>query len=75
MAERDLFLPGGELMAELKPCPFCGAQMNFGAHKELVAWHKENCFFNLMDEHEVDMTEDEIKDAFVAAWNRRADNG
>lgn len=59
---------------ELKPCPFCGAQMNLGAHKELVAWHKANCFFQLMDEHEVDMTEDELQDAFVSAWNRRDDN-
>lgn len=62
-------------MAELKSCPFCSAQMNLGAHKELVAWHKEDCFFQLMDgENEVDMTEDELKDAFVEAWNRRVDN-
>ena len=62
-------------MTELKSCPFCGAQMNLGAHKELVAWHKDSCFFQLMDdEHEVDMTEDELKDAFVAAWNRRAND-
>ena len=59
-------------MAELKPCPFCGVAMN-EANGQLFGWHKVDCFFTLLDEHEVDLTEEEIKSAFVEAWNRRAD--
>lgn len=60
---------------ELKPCPFCGAPMTLTASGDLWAWHDELCFFNLLDEHEVDLTEEEIKAEFIKAWNRRADNG
>ena len=56
----------------LEPCPFCGAPMTLAADGSLWAWHKVDCFFQLLYEHEVDMTDDEIKDAFVEAWNRRA---
>lgn len=61
-------------MDELKPCPFCGVAMN-EINGQIFGWHKVDCFFNLLDEHEVDMDEQEIQDAFVRAWNRRADNG
>ena len=61
-------------MAELKPCPFCGTPMNLGRDGQLFGWHKNDCFFNLLNEHEVDMTEEEIKTAFVEAWNRRAND-
>ena len=61
-------------MSELKPCPFCGAPMTLTAKGELWSWHKVDCFFQLLDEeNEVDMDEDEIKTAFVEAWNRRAE--
>lgn len=59
-------------MAELKSCPFCGSQMNL-FDGSLFGWHKADCFFQLLDEHEVDMTEEELRAAFIAAWNRRAD--
>ena len=61
-------------MAELKPCPFCGAPMNY-INDQLFGWHTNDCFFQLLDEHEVDMDEKEIQDAFVKAWNRRATDG
>lgn len=61
-------------MAELKPCPFCGVAMN-EVNGQLFGWHKADCFFTLLDEHEVDLTDEEIKAAFVKAWNRRVGNG
>lgn len=61
-------------MDKLKPCPFCGVAMN-EIKGQLFGWHKTDCFFNLLDEHEVDMTEEQIQEEFVKAWNRRADNG
>lgn len=57
---------------KLKPCPFCGAPMNLGPNGELIAWHSADCFFSFLDEHEVDMTEEELQDAFISSWNRRA---
>lgn len=62
-------------MDGLKNCPFCGAKMNLAYNGQIVGWHDALCFFNLLDEHDVDMTEEEIKCAFVKAWNRRTDNG
>ncbi len=62
-------------MTELKRCPFCGCTMNLTANGELFAWHKSDCFFQLLEEHEVDMTQEQINAEFVKAWNRRADNG
>ena len=61
-------------MNKLKPCPFCGVPMNH-INGQLFGWHKNDCFFQLLDEHEVDMDEQEIQDAFVKAWNRRATDG
>lgn len=61
-------------MAELKPCPFCGTAMNY-INGQIFGWHKVDCFFNLLDEHETDMTEKEIEEEFIRAWNRRYDNG
>ena len=60
-------------MAELKPCPFCGAKMNLLPMGRLFAWHEESCFFQLLEEREAGMTVDE--DEFIKAWNRRADDG
>lgn len=60
---------------ELKPCPFCGAPMTLTPSGYLWAWHSVDCFFQLLDEsNEVDMNEEEIKTAFVEAWNRRAND-
>lgn len=58
-------------MTELKPCPFCGVPMNF-CNGILFAFHKGDCFFQYLEENEVDLSEDEILDDFVKAWNRRA---
>lgn len=61
-------------MMDLKPCPFCGQPMTLSANGELWAWHRVDCFFQLLDEgNEVDMTEEEIAEEFVKAWNRRAE--
>lgn len=59
-------------MSELKNCPFCGTPMNISAKKELIGWHKFNCFFNFLEEAEVDMDDDEIFEAFVKSWNYRS---
>ena len=58
-------------MIDLKPCPFCGAEMNL-INGELKAWHSLNCFFLMLKDSEVDMTQEEINARFVEAWNRRA---
>lgn len=60
-------------MIEIKPCPFCGAPMNLSAHGDIVGWHKIGCFLEMLDADEVNMTEEEIRVAFVEAWNRRAE--
>ena len=63
-------------MEFIKPCPFCGAPMTLTQSGDLWAWHSVDCFFQLLDEsNEVDMNEEEIKKAFVEAWNRRAEDG
>lgn len=63
-------------MSELKHCPFCGAPVNLTPRGNLMAWHSADCFFQLLDEsNEVDMTEEELRAAFIAAWNRRASDG
>ena len=59
-------------MVELKPCPFCGAPMNYVNRTELWAWHDSKCFFTLLEPVELDMTQEEIDEAFIEAWNRRA---
>lgn len=58
-------------MTELKTCPFCGVPMNY-YNGTLFAFHKVDCFFQYLEENEVDLSEDEILDGFVKAWNRRA---
>ena len=59
---------------ELKPCPFCGAVMTLTPNGDLWGWHSVDCFFQMLEEGEGDMTEEEIKTAFVEAWNRRAND-
>ena len=61
-------------MTELKRCPFCGCAMNLTAKGELFAWHNSDCFFQQLEEHEVDMTQEQIKAEFVKSWNRRVDD-
>lgn len=62
-------------MDKLKPCPFCGAPMNYNASTgEIIGWHEDDCFFCWLEEDERDMTNEEIVAAFIAAWNRRASN-
>ena len=55
-----------------KPCPFCGVDVNFTSDSYIFGWHEDDCFFAVLDEHEVTMTEEEIKNTFIDAWNRRA---
>ena len=63
-------------MSGLKSCPFCVAPVNITPRGNLMAWHRADCFFQLLDEsNEVDMTEEELRAAFIAAWNRRANDG
>ena len=69
---------------ELKPCPFCGAVMTLTPNGDLWGWHSVDCFFQMLEvgeegfmvnkKGEGDMTEEEIKTAFVEAWNRRAND-
>ena len=59
-------------MIELKPCPFCGIRMNVSREGYIVGWHKQSCFFLWLEEDDLDaMSEAEIMDGFVKAWNRR----
>ena len=60
---------------EVKTCPFCGARMNVSVAGDLVAWHKNDCFFILLEKDELELTDDEIRDLFIRAWNRRVNNG
>ena len=46
-------------MIELKLCPFCGVPMNH-INGMLFAFHKDDCFFQYLDEHEVDLSEDDL---------------
>lgn len=62
----------GKTMDKLKPCPFCGAPINSTNH--LFGWHKEDCFFVLLEEPDQNMTEEELTEALAEAWNRRDDN-
>lgn len=61
-------------MTDLKPCPFCGTQMNFSKEHGLFGWHKSDCFFQFLPEKEVDVTEDEINAEYIEAWNRSVNN-
>lgn len=61
-------------MNNLKPCPFCGCSINLTPNGELVAWHKSDCFFQLLEEQEVDMTQEQINAEFVKSWNRRVND-
>lgn len=38
----------------------------------IFGWHKSDCFFQLLTEQEVDLTQEQINEKFIAAWNRRA---
>ena len=62
-------------MDKLKPCPFCGAIMNLSKDGELVAWHDSSCFFVLLEDGELNLTDEQLNDSFVKAWNRRVNNG
>lgn len=62
-------------MNNLKPCPFCGCPVNFTSDNGIFGWHDNLCFFQLLDEYEVDMDQQELGDAFIIAWNRRANDG
>ena len=56
---------------KLKRCPFCGTNMNYSPVEGLFGWHKESCFFQFLQNKEVDMCEKEIQLKFIEAWNRR----
>ena len=59
----------------LRECPFCGAPVNNIGKTNIFAWHKADCFFVLLEDAEVDMTDEELTEAFAEAWNRRAGDG
>lgn len=61
-------------MKELKPCPFCGAKMNFDSSGALFAWHKSDCFLQLLVNHQMDMAAGKNRKFVVMAWNRRYEN-
>lgn len=61
-------------MNELKPCPFCGARMNFDSRGLLFAWHKPGCFLQLLVTGQIDVMADKDRDAMAEAWNRRYEN-
>lgn len=56
---------------KLKRCPFCGTNMNYSPVEGLFGWHKGSCFFQFLQNKEVDMSEKEIQKKFIEAWNRR----
>lgn len=56
---------------KLKRCPFCGINMNYSPVAGLFGWHKGSCFFQFLQNKEVDMSEEEIQEKFIEAWNRR----
>lgn len=58
---------------ELKPCPFCGCPVNLTCDNAIFAWHSMNCFFSLLEEGKIDISE-EIGEAFIKSWNRRVSN-
>lgn len=61
-------------MADLKPCPFCGASVN--GENSIMGWHKADCFLVLLEEPPFveDMTDNDFKTALAEAWNRRCEN-
>lgn len=60
-------------MPELKPCPFCGENVNFSKSEGVWGWHKDNCFFQFLQDKEADMTAEELNREYIKAWNRRAE--
>ena len=71
-------------MAELLPCPFCGAEMtyiHFATHKYLNSLRKTiDCYkcgaMMTADMNEIDnQTEIALQDYILEKWNGRANNG
>ena len=55
-----------KMMAELKPCPFCGGEARLGMDFD---WHFVYCI-----ECQAQIERDYEKEA-IDAWNRRAEDG
>lgn len=54
------------------PCPFCGAKIIYSSDGTLYGLHSLFCFFQLLEDQEVDITKDQINSAFLKSWNTRS---
>ena len=68
---------------ELKPCPFCGAEIRIDAYRQTVSTVEVECHCtrcNMHFKYEQDFMFSSvdrvpIQSSFVNAWNRRANDG
>ena len=75
------FAKGGVKM-ELKPCPFCGSEVELkryplrrfsGCYMFNIRCEKCGCRIHLGETHTLYISEKEAKNNAITAWNRRAE--